>query len=131
MRSPPLGMFGQVWHRSSPLRAIRAKARGAEVQYDPGTDTGTAAALAKASDVAIVFVNQPAGEGDDVRNLSLPGEQNALVSAVAAANPHTIVVLESGGPMTMPWIDQVSAVLEAWYPGTRAAEPSRIFCSAR
>jgi len=114
--------FGQVWHRSSPLKAIRAEAPGAKVAYDPGTDASAAAALAKASDVAIVFVNQPAGEGNDVPSLSLPGRQDALVSAVAAANPHTIVVVESGGPVTMPWIDRVNAVLEAWYPGTRGGE---------
>ena len=60
-----------------------------------------------ASDVAIVFVHQHTSEGSDVPNLSLPGKQDALVSAVAAANPHTIVVLETGGPVTMPWIDKV------------------------
>ena len=113
---------GQVWHRSSPLKAIRAKAPGAKAAYDPGTNANAAAALAKASDVAIVFVNQPAGEGSDVPSLSLPDRQDALVGAVAAANPHTIVVIESGGAVTMPWIDKVSAVLEAWYPGTRGAE---------
>ena len=111
-----------VWHRSSPLKAIRAKAPGAKVEYDPGTDASAAAALAKASDVAVVFVNQPTSEGGDVPSLSLPGQQDALVAAVAAANPHTIVVIESGGPVSMPWIDQVSAVLEAWYPGTRGGE---------
>ncbi len=119
---PSAGAFGQVWHRPSPLEAIRAQAPGAKVAYDPGTDTSAAAALAKASDVAIVFVNQPTGEGNDVPSLSLPGRQNALVSAVATANPHTIVVIESGGPVTMPWIDRVNAVLEAWYPGTRGGE---------
>jgi len=119
---PAAGAFGQVWHRSSPLKAIRAMAPGAKVEYDPGTNANAAATLAKASDVAVVFVNQPTGEGDDVRSLSLPGGQNALVSAVAAANPHTIVVIESGGAVTMPWIDRVNAVLEAWYPGTRGAE---------
>jgi beta-glucosidase len=111
-----------VWHRSSPLRAIRAKAPGAKVEYDPGTDPNAAAALAKASDVAVVFVNQPTSEGGDVPSLSLPGQQDALVAAVAAANPHTIVVIESGGPVSMPWIDQVAAVLEAWYPGTRGGQ---------
>jgi beta-glucosidase len=119
---PVAGMDEVVWHRSSPLKAIRAIAPGAKVAYDPGTDANRAAALAKASDVAIVFVNQPTSEGDDVRSLSLPDKQDALVAAVAAANPHTIVVIESGGPITMPWIDNVSAVLEAWYPGTRGAE---------
>jgi beta-glucosidase len=111
-----------VWHRSSPLKAIRALAPGVKVAYDPGTDANRAAALGKASDVAIVFVNQPTSEGDDVLTLSLPDKQDALVSAVAAANPHTIVVIESGGAITMPWIGQVSAVLEAWYPGTRGGE---------
>jgi beta-glucosidase len=108
-----------VWHRSSPLQAIRDKAPHADVQYDAGTDPAAAARLAKASDVAIVFVNQPSSEGSDHASLSLPGNQDALVSAVAAANPHTIVVLETGGAVTMPWIGQVSAAMEAWYPGIR------------
>ena len=119
---PSAGVFGQVWHRSSSVKAIRALAPGVKVEYDPGTDKNAASALAENSDVALVFVSQPTGEGDDVRSLSLPGEQNSLVTAVAAANPHTIVIIESGGPITMPWIDQVSAVLETWYPGTRGAE---------
>lgn len=55
-------------------------------------------------------------------SLSLPDNQDQLVSAVAAANTHTIVVLETGDPVTMPWVDQVSAVLEAWYPGIRGAD---------
>ena len=110
-----------VWYPSSPLKAIRAKAPGAKVEYDSGTDPAASAALAKASDVAIVFVNQPASEGRDV-SLTPPGNQDAVVSAVAAANPHTIVVLETGGPVLMPWIDNVSAVLESWFPGIRGAE---------
>jgi beta-glucosidase len=114
----PLG----VWHPSSPLRAIRAKAPNAKVVYDPGTDFGAAAKLAAVSDVAIVFVNQHTTEGRDVPNLSLPDNQDQLVSQVAAANPHTIVVLETGGPVLMPWIDNVSAALEAWYPGIRGGE---------
>jgi beta-glucosidase len=113
---------GAVWHPSSPLKAIRAKAARAKVAYDPGTDAVAAARLASASDVAIVFAHQHTGEGSDVPNLSLPGKQDALVSAVAAANPHTIVVLETGGPVTMPWIGEVSAVIEAWYPGIRGGE---------
>jgi beta-glucosidase len=120
--TPPFFSRGPVWFPSSPLRAIRAKAAKAKVEYNAGTDPAAAAALAKASDVAIVFVNQPTSEGRDVPNLSLPDDQDALVSAVAAANPHTIVVLETGGAVTMPWIDEVSAVLEAWYPGIRGAE---------
>jgi beta-glucosidase len=111
-----------VWHRSSPLKAIRAKVPNAKVEFNEGRDTAAAAALAKASDVAVVFVNQPTSEGSDVPSLSLPDRQDELVSAVASANPHTVVVLETGGPVTMPWVEQVSAVLEAWYPGIRGAE---------
>ncbi len=126
--APPPGASGfalftqPVWHRSSPLLAIRAEAPKAKVEFNEGTDAAAAANLAKASDIAIVFVNQHASEGSDVPSLSLPQNQDALVSAVAAANPQTIVVLETGGPVTMPWIDSARAVLEAWYPGIRGAE---------
>jgi beta-glucosidase len=61
-------------------------------------------------------------EGYDVHDLNLPGNQNALIEAVAAANPNTIVVLETGGPVLMPWLDKVPVVVEAWYPGNRGAE---------
>jgi beta-glucosidase len=120
---PGAGIFDKVvWHRSPPLKAIQAKVPGARVKFDSGTNPDSAVSLAKASDVAIVFVNQPAGENKDVPSLSLPNNQDELVNAVAAANPHTIVVIESGGPVTMPWIDKVSGVLEAWYPGIRGGE---------
>lgn len=111
-----------VYHRSAPLKGIRAKAPGAVVQFDAGTDPATAAALAKSSQVAIVFAVQHASEGMDQKNLSLPDKQDALIEAVAAANPHTIVVLETGGAVLMPWLDKVSAVVEAWYPGIRGSE---------
>ena len=111
-----------VWHTSSPMKAIQAKAPLAKVEFASGSDVNAAAALAKRADIAIVFVHQITSEGDDVRSLSLPDHQDALVDAVAAANPHTIVIVESGGPVTMPWIDRVSAVMEAWYPGQRGGE---------
>lgn len=121
---PRFGGFGRgpIWFPSSPLKAIRAKAPKARVEYNAGTDRAAAAALAKASSIAIVFVNQPASEGRDLPSLSLPDNQDRLVSAVAAANPRTIVVLETGGPVTMPWIDRVSGVLASWYPGIRGAQ---------
>jgi len=108
-----------VWFPTSPLKAVRVKAPRAKVEFNDGTDTAAAAALAKSSEVAIVFVNQPTSEGRDLSTLTLPGDQDKLVSAVAAANPHTIVVLETGGPAAMPWIDQVSGAIEVWYPGIR------------
>jgi beta-glucosidase len=111
-----------VWAPSSPLKAIRAKARTAKVEYNDGADLMAAAALAKASEVAIVFVNEPTSEGRDMVSLTLTGKQDDLVAAVAAANPRTIVVLETGGPATMPWIGKVNAAIEIWYPGIRGAE---------
>jgi beta-glucosidase len=111
-----------LWHPSVPLEAIRSKVPKAKVGYDPGTDPAAAAKLAAGSEIAIVFVNQPTTEGRDVENLSLPDNQDQLVSAVAAANPRTIVILETGGPVTMPWIENVGAVLETWYPGIGGAQ---------
>ena len=87
--------------------------------YSPG-EIAAAAGLARKSDVAIVVVAQPAGEefGDlQTLNLRNPLNQNELVDAVATANPHTIVVIESGNPILMPWKDKVAAIIEAWYPG--------------
>jgi len=111
-----------VWFPSSPLKYISAKAPKAKVAYNDGADTVAAASLAKESEVAIVFVNQYMSESRDAATLSLPDNQDALVSAVAAANPHTIVVLEIGGPVSMPWIDGVQGVLAAWYPGIGGAQ---------
>jgi beta-glucosidase len=111
-----------VWFPSSPLEAIRGHAPRAKVEFNDGADPAAAAALAKAAEIAIVFVNQPTSEGRDARTLGLPDKQDELVSAVAAANPRTIVVLETGGPVAMPWIGRVSAALEIWYPGIRGAQ---------
>jgi beta-glucosidase len=112
----------QIWFPTSPLRTIRARAPQAKVQYDPGTDPAAAAAVAKSADAAIVFAYQWESEGMDLPTLGLEHNQNELISAVAAANPHTVVVVESGGPVLMPWANQVSAVVEAWFPGSRGAE---------
>ena len=69
------------------------------------------------ADVAVVFANDAQGEGMDRYSLSLPGDQNQLIDQVARANRRTIVVLNTGGPVLMPWLHQVQGVLEAWYPG--------------
>ncbi len=111
-----------IWFPTSPLKAIRARVPAAKVEYDPGTDFSSAAALAKTADVAIVFAEQWESEGMDLESLSLPDRQDDLIAKVADANPHTIVVLENGSPVTMPWVGQVAGILEAWYPGTRGAD---------
>jgi beta-glucosidase len=72
---------------------------------------------AKSADIAIVFAGEQLGEGMDKTSLPLPGNQDALIEAVAAQNPHTVVVLNTSTPVGMPWLDKVDAVLEAWYPG--------------
>ncbi len=111
-----------VFHRSSPLEAIRTAAPSARVTFDPGTNPASAAAVAKSADVAVVFVLQHTHEGADVESLALPDAQDALVEQVAAANPHTIVVIESGGSVLTPWAGRAAAVLEAWYPGIRGGQ---------
>jgi beta-glucosidase len=119
---PPAGWQAQVWFPPSPIKVLQAKFPGAKVQFDSGADPTSAAALAKNSDVAIVFAYQWESEGMDLPNLSLPVKQDEIIEAVAAANPKTIVVLETGTAVTMPWVDKVGAVLEAWYAGSRGAE---------
>ena len=111
-----------VYFPSPPLRYIREHAGGALVRFDAGTDAASAASLAKSADVAIVFADQYMSESGDAPSLSLPGRQDELISAVAAANPRTIVVLITGNPVTMPWIDHVAGVMEAWYPGVAGGQ---------
>ena len=106
-----------VYFPSPPLRYIREHATGARVQFDAGTDAASAVSLAQSADIAIVFADQYMSESGDAPSLSLPGRQDELIAAVAAANPRTIVVLITGNPVTMPWIDHVAGVMEAWYPG--------------
>ncbi|MEU5434931.1 glycoside hydrolase family 3 C-terminal domain-containing protein [Streptomyces sp. NPDC020719] len=102
----------------TPLDGITSRAgSGISVRYDDGVSTASAAALAKSSGVAVVFVNKGESEGGDLGDIDLPGNQNSLISAVAQANPNTIVVLNTGSAVTMPWLDKVKGVFEAWYPG--------------
>jgi beta-glucosidase len=106
------------WFPTSPLRALRAKLPETKIDFDNGTDVDSAVRLARSADLAIVFAYQWEIEGLDLPNLSLPDNQDALIEQVAAANPHTIVVLETGSAVTMPWLDKVAAVVETWYAGS-------------
>lgn len=107
-------------HPSPPLDAIREYAAG-EVSFTEGRDIEAAVAAARSADIAVVFATQFTMEGQDAA-MALDGEQDALIAAVAAANPRTIVVLETGGAVKMPWLGAVPAVVEAWYPGGRGGE---------
>jgi beta-glucosidase len=117
----PTHWMEEIWFPTSPLKAIQSRAPHATVKYDAGTDPAAAAAAAKGADVAIVFAYRWASEGMDLKDLSLPHNQDAIISAVAEANPHTILVLETGNPVTMPWVDKTAAILEAWFAGSDGA----------
>jgi beta-glucosidase len=111
----------EVYFPSSPMKAIEAQS-SAHATYADGKDIAAAARAAADSDIAIVFATQWTGESIDAPNLNLPNNQDALIAAIAKANPKTVVVLETGGPVAMPWADQVGAILEAWYPGSGGGE---------
>jgi beta-glucosidase len=102
---------------SSPLNELRRQFPNAQVEFDPGISPGEAALAARHADVAIVFAVRVEGEGIDIADLSLPWGQDAVIAAVSAANPNTVVVLETGNPVAMPWRDSVNAIVAAWYPG--------------
>ena len=118
-RIMPLGR--EIYDPPSPLAAIASESPQAKLQYIEGNDLSDIARRAANADIAVVFAEQWMTEGEDVRSLSLGGRQDDLISAVAAANPHTIVVLETGGPVLMPWLDKVPAVLETWFSGSGGA----------
>lgn len=101
------------------MEALKEKAPGTKFAFADGSDLAAAAKAAAGADVAVVFAWQWEAEDADLPSLSLPGNQDALIAAVAAANPRTVVVLETGTAVTMPWLKQTAAVMEAWYPGSR------------
>jgi len=119
---PGPGNWCEVWVRSSPLDAIRAEAPGATVGFADGSDIAAAAALAASADVVVLMAHQWATEGADLATLTLRDGQDALIAAVAAANPKTVVVLQTGNPVTMPWLGTVGAVVQNWYAGIRGAQ---------
>src|SRR6516162_12398 len=102
---------------SSPLAELRKLLPGAEIEFDPGMSPAESVLMAARCDVAIVFAIKLDSEGFDDPDLSLPWGQDAVIEAVAAANPNTIVVLETGNPVAMPWRDRVNTIVGAWYPG--------------
>ncbi|PSJ43437.1 beta-glucosidase family protein [Allosphingosinicella deserti] len=111
-----------IYHPSSPFAALKALRPDISYSLNDGAYPAAAAKEAAAADVAIVFATQWATEGRDLVDLSLPNGQDALIAAVAAANPRTIVVLETSGPVAMPWIGAVGGVLASWYPGGRGGQ---------
>lgn len=111
-----------IFHPSSPLEALRADRPDATIEYVDGRDVAAAARAAAAADVAIVFATQWSAESVDLPHMKLPDNQDTLIAGVAKANPKTVVVLETNGPVELPWLQQVPAILQAWYPGIRGGE---------
>ena len=111
-----------IFDPGSPLEAIRVQFPRARVDFDDGSSPARAAEAAANADAVIIFVDQYMTETADAQSLKLPGHQDSLIEAVTRANPRTVVVLETGGPVLMPWLEQTAAVLEAWYPGQKGGE---------
>ncbi|MBB2202700.1 beta-glucosidase family protein [Gluconacetobacter tumulisoli] len=110
-----------VYFRSSPLKAMQALGLG-PVTYESGTDIARAGNAARHADAVVVFATKWSVESIDSSDLALPGKQNDLIAALARANRHVIVVLETGNPVEMPWVNDVAGVLEAWYPGAAGGQ---------
>ena len=102
---------------SSPLDELKKQLPKAQIEFDPGVSPAEAVLAARRADIAIVFAIRVEGEGFDSADLSLPWGQDAVIAAVSAANANTVVVLETGNPVSMPWRDSVNAIVQAWYPG--------------
>jgi beta-glucosidase len=109
-------------HPSPPLAKLKDRLPNARIEFDPGMTPAESALMARRSDVVIAFAIRVEGEGFDNADLSLPWGQDAVIDAVASANPNTIVVLETGNPVAMPWRDKVRAIVQAWYPGQAGGE---------
>jgi beta-glucosidase len=124
----PLGGAGrlgvlrrQVFIAPSPFDSLKKLLPQAEVLFDSGEYPANAA-LARRVDVVILVANKFETEGYDQPDLTLPWGQDALIAAVAAANPNTVIVLQTGNPIAMPWRDSVKAIVEAWFPGQAGSQ---------
>ncbi len=116
------GIQNPILLPSAPYDAITKQFSKALVTFDAGFDAAEAAAEATLADIAIVFVTRHSSEGRDSADLTLPLGQDALVEAVAKANPNTIVVVLTGSPITMPWADRVKGIIAGFYPGQEGAQ---------
>jgi beta-glucosidase len=119
----PLAFFRTaIFDPPSPLSVLQARLPGTHITWVDGRYPRQAALLAARADAAIVFAQQWSAEATDLPDLSLPSGQDALIDAVSAANSRTIVVLQTAGPVLMPWRARAAAILEAWYPGNAGAD---------
>jgi beta-glucosidase len=101
----------------SPLAELRKYFPDAEILFDPGESPADAAAIARRADNVVVMGIKIESENHDNADLTLPWGQSAVIDAVIDANPNTVVVLQTGNPVDMPWRDKARAIVEAWYSG--------------
>ncbi|WP_241557129.1 beta-glucosidase family protein [Croceibacterium ferulae] len=119
----PAASFVRItYHASSPLAALREALPGVQIDYVDGRNLNETLAAARAADLAIIFATQWTTEAQDAPDLRLPDHQDALIAMVAEAQPNMVAVMETGGPVLMPWVDRVPAIVQAWYPGQRGGE---------
>lgn len=119
---PAAGFAKRGYGGTAPLDALRTEFPSAQISYLDGKDVAGAALAAKQADIAIIFAEKYAAEAIDQPDLSLGEGQDQLIDAVASANGRTIVVLETGNPVLMPWQAKVPAILSAWYGGQRGGD---------
>ena len=121
---PPGAFYGRpkLYDPSSPLAALRKALPETRFDFLAGDDAAAVVATARDADAVIVFADAWRNESRDAPDLALPHGQDALIARLASTNPRTIVVLETGGPVTMPWLGAVAGVIEAWYPGSRGGD---------
>jgi beta-glucosidase len=115
-------VLSPVYGLSSPVQALKELRPDAEITFDDGSDVSRAARAAREAELAIVVATKPEEEGLDSADLHLPHGQDSLIAAVTEAQKRTVVVLETGNPIAMPWLKSAGAVLQAWYPGQRGGE---------
>ncbi|WP_257543291.1 glycoside hydrolase family 3 protein [Sphingopyxis sp. DBS4] len=120
--NPLSALLAPSYGLSSPLKALEAALPGTPISFDDGSDAARAAEAAKKAELVVIYAVKPEMEGIDHADFSLPDGQDAMIDAVATANPRTVVVLQTGNPVAMPWLDKVGGVLEAWFSGQRGGE---------
>ena len=120
--NPLSALLAPSYGLSSPLKALQAELPGTAISFDDGSDVARAAEAAKKADLVVIYAVKPEMEGIDHADFSLPYGQDAMIDAVASANRKTVVVLQTGNPVAMPWLGKVGAVLEAWFSGQRGGE---------
>jgi beta-glucosidase len=105
-----------TWSDDTPWRTLRL----ALSPPTPEDSLDVAEAMASESDAVVIvagLTNEWESEGADRVDMRLPGQQDLLISRIAAVNPHTVVVLNAGSPLEMPWVNEVAAILHIWYGG--------------